>query len=334
MTDLWITLGPASLDIQPQLFELGVGGARLTFSYGTPELQENRALNLKAAARTHGKHFLTIADLPGEKVRLGEFQGLDSVMAEPRQEFTLVDSYHEDPAATGRLPVPHAKFMESLRVGDRLVVGDGSVELYVVAISGHEVTARADDRGIINQTRGLTLQNGAFVPACLTGNDKKNLAFVAKSGAFDMIAISFASSAKDVADARRILAENGCSMPVIAKIETAPGVDAAAEIADAADMVMAGRGDLALYMPWVELPGLVKRIADAARQTETPWILATQIAEGLENFSFPTRAEICDLARWLDDGCAAVMLSYETVFGRNAAGAIRSTRALLDRWGC
>ena len=203
----------------------------------------------------------------------------------------------------------------------------------MLAISGHEVIVRADDRGIINQTRGLTLQDGAFVPACLTDTDKRNLAFIAKSEAFDMVAISFTSSAKDVKEARRILAENGCSMPVVAKIETASGVDAATEISGAADMVMAGRGDLALYMPWIELPGLVKRIADAARQTKTPWILATQIAEGMEHFAIPTRAEICDLARWLDDGCAAVMLSYETVFGRNAAGAIRSTRLLIDRWG-
>ena len=148
-----------------------------------------------------------------------------------------------------------------------------------------------------------------------------------------MVAISFTSSAGDVEEARRILAENGCPMPVIAKIETGAGVDAAMEIAHAADMVMAGRGDLALYMPWIELPGLVKQIAGAARRTKTPWILATQIAEGMEHFSIPTRAEICDIARWLDDGCAAVMLSNETVFGRNAAGAIRSTKELIDRWG-
>ncbi len=333
MADLWITLGPSSLAIQSQLFDLGVSGVRLTFSYGTPELQQDRALKLKEAAGRSGAHCLVIADLPGEKVRLGEFAGTDSASADPRQEFTLVNSDYEDPTSTGRLPVPHGNFIDSLRVGDRLLVGDGSAELLVLAASDHQVTVRSDNRGVINQTRGLTLQTGAFTPACLTNNDKESLAFVARSDAFDMVAISFVSSARDVDTTRQILTENGRAIPIVAKIETGAGVNAAREIADAADVVMAARGDLALYMPWLELPGLVEQIADAAYEAETPWVLATQIAEGMERFSFPTRAEICDLAHWLDTGCAAVMLSYETVFGRDAAGAIKCTRALIDRWG-
>lgn len=333
MTDLWITLGPSSLAFQSELFGLGVSAVRLTFSYGTPKLQEERALAIRAAASGAELRCLTIADLPGEKVRLGLFDNADSVSVHPRQEFTLVNSRREEPGANGRIPVPHANFMASLRVGDMLIVGDGSVELSVTAKSSSEVRVRSDHGGIMNQTRGITLQNGKFTPVCMTNDDKANLAFVAQSGAFDMVALSFVSSAEDVRVARQILSERGSRIPIVAKIETGPGVDAAKDIADAADMIMAARGDLALYMPWLELPGLVKRIASAADEAGTPWVLATQVVEGMEQFSFPTRAEICDLAHWIESGCAAVMLSYETVFGRDSLSAIRSTKAMIDRWG-
>jgi pyruvate kinase len=64
-----------------------------------------------------------------------------------------------------------------------------------------------------------------------------------------------------------------------------------------------------------------------------PWLLATQIAEGLERFAFPTRAEICDLAHWLQEGCAGVLLSYETAFGRRPVDAVAAVAALLAHWG-
>jgi pyruvate kinase len=333
MTDLWITLGPASLGIQQDIFRLGVRGVRLTFSFGTPELQRERALSLRDAASQLGVPCTIIADLPGEKIRLGQFSGTDSFAVVPHQEFALADSPEGDPTATGVLPVPHREFLDSLQVGDHLVIGDGSAELIVESVSGSDVHARATGAGVINQTRGLVLRDGAFTPKCLTDADKSYLEYAATAGAFDMVALSFVNSAQDVSDARRILSECGSELPIVAKIETRSGVAAADEIAQAADVLMAGRGDLALYMPWVELPRLVERIAAAADGAGIPWVLATQVAEGLERFSFPTRAEICDLVHWLDVGCGAVMLSYETVFGANAGGAIKCTRALLDRWG-
>ena len=49
---LWYTVGPASLGKEEDLFPSGATGIRLTFSFGTPELQLERAINIKAAARS------------------------------------------------------------------------------------------------------------------------------------------------------------------------------------------------------------------------------------------------------------------------------------------
>jgi pyruvate kinase len=332
MTDLWITLGPSSIDRLDELVTSGVRGVRLTFSFGTPELQEERARAVKAAALRCGVTCLTVADLPGEKIRLGLFDGAETVAVKSGQVYEFVLSDRENPSVSGKLPLPHASFVSKLSAGDSVVIGDGSAVLDVEGTHADGATVRSRFSGVINQTRGVTLQSRSFVPRCTTADDERHLGVIAKSDAFDMVALSFVSSRLDVSAARSVLRENGRELPIISKIETAIGVDRVEEICVASDMVMAARGDLALCMPWTELPKSVTSIADAATLTDTPWVLATQIAEGLERFALPTRAEICDLAHWLQRGCAAVMLSYETVFGCNATGAVECTQMLLDRW--
>ena len=92
-------------------------------------------------------------------------------------------------------------------------------------------------------------------------------------------------------------------------------------------------GDLAITMPWIELPASMDSISHVSRETQTPWIVATQIAEGLERFVFPTRAEICDLAHWIQTGAAGAMVSYETAFGPKPVESVEFMRSIMKRYG-
>lgn len=332
MSDLWITLGPASIDIVDTLLEQGVSGVRLTFSFGTPQLQLDRARELKRVAASVGRDCTVVADLQGEKVRLGEFLGEPSFDVKAGDELRIACLEAADIATTGVLPVRNKAFVASLRPGADLVIGDGAAIIEIVGTAGAYVTARVTAGGTINQTRGITVRNSEFEPSSLTDEDRSNLEFVAAHPEFDIVALSFVSSPTDVMMARSILDEHGRAVPIVAKIESAAGIAAIDEICVHSDMIMAARGDLALTLPWIDLPGAVATIAEAAAKHQTPWILATQIVEGLERFAFPTRAEICDLAHWTQQGCSAVMLSYETVFGSNALGAVQCAKAVMDRW--
>jgi pyruvate kinase len=147
-----------------------------------------------------------------------------------------------------------------------------------------------------------------------------------------MAAISFVGDPMDVSEAKRIIAEEHSSMDVLAKIETQLGIDRIEGIAKEADALMAARGDLALTLPWVELYSAVSKLSDSAKVAGTPWILATQLAEGLERFAFPTRPEICDLAHWIRQGAAGAMLSYETAFGPKPVDAVRYVTEIVRRY--
>lgn len=332
MSDLWITLGPSSLEQLDELFAIGVDGVRLTFSFGTPEMQLERARLVKRAAAAAGRPCTVVADLPGEKIRLGRFTGPESVEVLTGDEIGIICGEVADFDQERILPIPNASFVSGLCEGSMLVIGDGAAVLEVVEVGADRIRTVTVVGGTINQTRGVSIQEGKFEAASMTEEDRRNLAFIGQHSEFDVVALSFVSSAHDIQSARDILSDGGRNMPIIAKIESGAGLSCLDEIAESADMLMAARGDLALTLAWVELPAAVARIAEASAKHGCPWVLATQVAEGLERFAFMTRAEVCDLAHWLQQGCMAVMLSYETVFGRNARGAVECTKSVIDRW--
>ncbi len=334
MPRLLYTPGPASLGKEAEILDAGATGVRLTFSYATQEYQLERAKLHRRAAGRFAQHFDIVADLAGEKFRLGQFDGAATVAISPGETFSLVADSHSDPFEAKTLAVTSESFFDSLSPGALITVGDGSAVLHVKDVTNNSaVLSATGDGGVLNQSRGLTVQGDQFKPRCLTTKDVADLQFVAASGAFDYVALSFVSSADDIVRARRIMASAGARLPIIAKIETAAGIDNLPEICQAAEIVMAARGDLALALPWPELPAAVLKIEAAARASASPWIVATQVVEGLERFVMPTRAEICDLARWLGGGCSGVLLSYETAFGANPVGAVAAARRLIDRWG-
>ena len=332
-SEVWYTLGPASIDRESPLFAAGATGVRLTFSFGTPQLQLERAHGSKAAARRVDRSCTVVADLSGEKFRLGTFANEHSIEVSAGTPVRFVTAQTANPTQQEVvLPVPNPRFVEGLRKGHVITVGDGAAILEVTGAAGEAVVAQAQADGVINHTRGLTVQGSDFVPVALTDKDIEDLQHVLKHEAYDALAISFVSSIEPLRRVKAIAKSLGRSIPIVAKIETAAGVAAARSIAQEADCLMAARGDLALAIPWVELPAAVAEIQTAASETSTPWILATQVMEGLERFAIPTRAEICDLAHWAERGCAGVLLSYETAFGKRPVAAVNATSRILKRW--
>lgn len=335
---LWYTLGPASLNMEGQMLLSGATGVRLTFSFGTPEYQYERAVCIRKAAEQVNRPCYIVADLAGGKLRLGTFQNEPTISARAGQAVFFVPAETIDPLYGGRitLPVPEVSFgsfVSKLRQGSIITIGDGGAVLVVSKIVGDQIIAEMLTDGTLDQKRGLTIQGTDFQPSSLTTKDVQDLKHILATPIYDAIAVSFVSSSQDILEVRQLMCDTPRKIPVVAKIETAKGVANIKEICQCSDIVMAARGDLALAIPWVELPAAVQEIANTARENSTPWILATQIAEGLQRFSIPTRAEICDLANWLEEGCSGILLSYETAFGAKPIAAVECTASILRRWG-
>ena len=200
-----------------------------------------------------------------------------------------------------------------LRVGDQLDGGAG-------------VDAEVEVGGTLSSHKGMNIPGGAELPAA-TESDLDWVEFSVKNGV-DIIAVSFVSSASDLAPVTERLRSLGSDIPLVAKIERQQAAVNVEEIAAVATGgIMVARGDLGIEVPLAEVPVLQKRLIRTAGRYSKPVVTATQMLASMVTARRPTRAEVTDVANAIYDGTDAVMLSEETAVGENPVEAVR----VMDR---
>ncbi|HYJ60638.1 MAG TPA: pyruvate kinase [Actinomycetota bacterium] len=330
-TKLICTLGPASAT--PKLVEglvrAGTSVFRLNFSHGDPDGHARMVELVRGAERSEGRPLAVLVDLPGPKVRLGALAP-DPFPFKPGQRFDLrpAGAGDERGAAT-----TYPALAQDLRVGDRVLLADGAVELSVAAIDEGVVRTACVRGGSVRSGQGVNVPAERLSLPAVTDRDREGLARALDLGA-DLIAQSFVRSPEDVRELRAVMADR--IVPIVAKIETRPAVQDVDRILDEADALMIARGDLGVELPMEEIPLIQKDLVRKARAAGRPAIVATQMLESMISAPRPTRAETTDVANAVLDGADAVMLSGETAVGSypfESAAAATTIAAYVETRG-
>ncbi|MGA1052210.1 MAG: pyruvate kinase, partial [Ilumatobacteraceae bacterium] len=131
-TKIVATIGPAtdSPGALADLLVAGVDVVRLNLSHGSVEGHLERLSAVRAAAEVVGKPVAVLADLPGPKIRAGQFPdgGVELVGG---GTVRLVAS--DGPSDASTVTVDYPTLFDDLTVGDPVIVGDGAITLRVVA---------------------------------------------------------------------------------------------------------------------------------------------------------------------------------------------------------
>ena len=301
------TLGPATSTLESirALVDAGMDVARLNMSHGE-HAQHAKMYGLVRQASDESGHAIGIfADLQGPKIRLENFvDGKAKIAA--GDEFTItVRDVAGDASICGTTykGLPAGRANES--VPTRVVVG-----------------------GKISNHKGINLPGVAVSVPALSEKDVADLRWALRTGV-DFVALSFVRSAADAEDVRKVMAEEGISIPVIAKIEKPQALDNIDGIVDAFDAIMVARGDLGVECPLEDVPIHQKNLIERARANAKPVIVATQMLESMINAPAPTRAEASDVANAVLDGADAVMLSGETSVGEYPIEAVRTMAGII-----
>jgi pyruvate kinase len=313
-TKIVCTIGPASdsLDILERLIRAGMNVARLNFSHGDFAEHQAVILRIREASRTTGQRVAIMADLPGPKIRLGQFAE-EPVKLRIGDTFTLTT---EEIEGTGdRVSVTFAELPQAVRPGDRLFLNDGLIQLKVLEPVGREVRCEVLIGGQLSSRKGLNLPGIDLGISAFTDHDRQCLAFALENGV-DAISQSFVENANDIAAVRKAAADLGHDPFLIAKIERAGALDHIDDILQAADGIMVARGDLGVEIPIAQIAVVQKKLIWKANRLGKPVITATQMLESMTTNRRPTRAEATDVANAVLDGTDAVMLSGESAMGQ------------------
>ncbi|MGZ3098588.1 pyruvate kinase [Streptomyces sp. H72] len=323
------TLGPAtdSYDQIKDLVDAGMDIARFNFSHGTHAEHEERYHRVRKASDETGRSVGTLADLQGPKIRLGTFAE-GPVLLERDDTFTITveEGAQGDRHGCG---TTYAGLASDVTPGERVLVDDGKVCLEVTDVDGPTIRTTVVEGGMVSDHKGLNLPGVAVSVPALSKKDEDDLRWALRNG-FDVIALSFVRSGRDVLDVHRIMDEEGRRLPVIAKVEKPQAVENIEDIVAAFDGIMVARGDLGVEMPLEQVPIVQKRAIKLAKRNAKPVIVATQMLDSMIDNARPTRAEASDVANAVIDGTDAVMLSGETSVGKHPIDTVRTMARIVE----
>jgi pyruvate kinase len=321
-TKIVCTLGPSSNNRETlrALMEAGLSVARLNFSHGTHEQHALTVALVRATAQELGRPVAIMGDLQGPRIRIGDLAAPRRV--EDGEDVILVAG--ED-AKPDQFPTTYENLCNDLRVGDRILVDDGLIELVALEVGTHTVKARVLHGGLIKSHKGMNLPGVAVSAPSITDKDWADVAFAVQHG-LEYLALSFVRRAQDIAELREKIPKD---MLVVAKIEKDSALENIESIVRASDAVMVARGDLGVELPFEEVPIAQKKIISLCNKLGRPVITATQMLESMITNPRPTRAEASDVANAIFDGTDAVMLSAETAAGQYPRLAVEAMSRII-----
>ena len=319
-TKIIATIGPSTSDpeILKKLLQ-EVDAVRINLAHGSWDGDESNhrktIKNIQKIARKINKPISILADLKGNKLRVGDFKNEKINLVEGSE--IIVRLKDENSITTSdEIHINSIKIMQLIEVGDQILLDDGLIQIEVIGISkdASKASCKIIKGGELVSRKGFEVKDKTLKQQGLTDRDKKDLKKLSECEV-DWIALSFVNNETDVTQAKEILNSLGSNALVISKIERAAALEHLDEIINASDGIMVARGDLALQVGSAHLTGLQKEIIEKTVVGKKIVITATQMMESMIHSRTPTRAEITDVSNAVLDGTDAVMLSAETAIG-------------------
>lgn len=327
-TKIVCTIGPAT-ESEAQLEQLiraGMNVARLNFSHGSHADHATVIERVRAISTRIGIPVAILQDLQGPKIRVGSLQNGVPIALVAGSTVTITT---REVAGIGQIiPTTYRSLAQDVRIGDRILLDDGLMELRVEGVHETDVQCLVINGGLLKQHKGINLPGVAVSAPSMTEKDLEDLQF-GVAHQVDYVALSFVRTAQDVLAAKERIQQlqvaygtEKNTIPLIAKLEKPEAVENLDEILAVVDGAMVARGDLGVEMAPEQVPLIQKRIIASCNNLGLPVITATQMLESMITNPRPTRAEVNDVANAVLDGTDAVMLSAETSVGAYPIAAV------------
>lgn len=216
------------------------------------------------------------------------------------------------------LGLPEAVY-EEMRAGDILLLDDGRIRLEVL----EEGSCLVREGGLLENHKNVCLENRDLERPSLSGQDLQTLQDAKKYGVSALM-IPFVEGAADLQQVRKLVDRYCPGVRILAKIETARGVEQIEEILPWCDEIVMARGDLGNDVGLAMLPAACERIRKACLVAGKPWMVVTQMLDSMIEHPKPTRAEVSDIFYAVALGAGSIMLTNETAAGKYPLGAMET----------
>ena len=328
-TKIVCSIGPASNepDVMEKMVRAGMNVARINFSHATIEEREKACASVREVRKRTGMNVAILWDTKGPEFRCGIMEN-DSIELVPGETIDIVKE-----TVTGtkeRFSVNHPSAIDSLNVGDIILLENAKMKLEVIAKYEDRVTCKIISGGTLGNRKSMSVPGIKLDIPYVSDVDREDIIYACEHGG-EFLAISFVSTKEDVLEVKEILKEHGREdLQIICKIESALGIENLEDILSVSDGVMVARGDLGTEVPSEMVPIYQKQMINTCRRLGKISIVATEMLETMMDNIRPKRAETSDIANAVLDGTDAVMLSGETTIGKHPVETVAAMASICE----
>jgi pyruvate kinase len=327
-TKIVATIGPATESEEKiaELITAGMNVARFNTKHNEPSWHREVALRVRKVAKEMKTPVAILLDLQGPEIRINLKK--DQIALKKHDRLTFVSEETQGSDENVFIPL---HVIQSLNVGNRLVMDDGACRFLITEKTEHHLVVECLDDCIIKTRKTLNTPNIVIDMPALLPKDELYLDELCEEK-IEYVALSFVRTTEDITHLRSVLKQKGITSDIIAKIENRKAVENLDSIVRESDAVMVARGDLAIEVDFEELIYWQKKIVRLSQKYAKPVIVATQMLASMVEKPVPTRAEISDIANAVYDGTDAVMLSEETTVGKYPVRAVEIQAKIAEHY--
>jgi len=288
------------------LINSGVDVLRFNLSYGTKEENIEKINIAKEVIKDSKRDVKIMADLPGNKIRIGKLT-IDPLVVKKGDELFFSGNI----GLVCDVPVLLPGIEKYVDIGDIITYKDGELAFSVIELSKNGFKAIALNNYEITSNKGVNFQRAIDTLEHLTLKTIEQIEVVNKTKPY-FVAFSFANSRSAMVKNKKALFKNidkEYKPMIVGKIESELGIKNIEEIVDECDWIMIARGDLALNAPFSKLGIYQKIITKKTKAKGKKVIVATQILDSLLSNHIPSRGDILDVTNIVLDGNDGLMFS-------------------------
>ena len=300
-------MGPKCWDEETlgKLLDAGMNIARFNVSHGSHEAHYEVLERYRKVLAAKKSTAACLLDTKGPEIRTGMLKDHKNISLEKGQDifveavgdkYTEFEGYKSE--SETRIGLSYARLCQNVKVGQRILIADGSIVIQVKEIVSDTVL-----KGTVLNSKELGERKNCNLPGVhvdipvLTEKDIDDLQNFCVKHKMDYVAASFVQSGADVDFIRKTLDDvGGQSVKIISKIENEAGLEHIDEIIAKSDGIMVARGDLGMEIPSEKVALAQKMIITKCNVAGTFVITATQMLESMISNPLPTRAEMTDVA--------------------------------------
>ena len=317
-TKIICSIGPSSNqpDVMEKMVLAGMNVARINFTHATIEEREQACQSVREVRKRTGMNVAILWDTKGPEFRSGMLEN-DSIELIPGKIIRIVKENvlgNEE-----RFTVNHPEALDSLSVGNIILLENAKMKLEVISVEEDGVTCKVINGGTLGNRKSMSVPGIKLNIPYVSELDRADLEYACEHGG-EYLAISFVSSKEYGRE----------DLQIICKIESDLGIKNLEEILEVSDGVMVARGDLGTEIPSERLPIVQKDMIKTCRRMGKICVVATEMLETMMENARPKRAETSDIANAVLDGTDAVMLSGETTIGKHPVETVAAMAKICE----